>query len=365
MKYFYLYIVLLSFLISCQYTDISNQLSPINDTTKLWPAYDTENNLYGYIDHKGEIKIKGQYLSAATFSCGLARVQLLNNSYGYIDKQGNLIAQGFTSAEQHFENLALVTTETEFGYINQRGAWNIILPYNTIQYSASNFSPEKIALLSPFDTSSFVYINKTGKTILNVSKKQANFVDNFSESFARFRKGSYYGFINTKGEVVIQPIYSYADNFSYGFAIIKTNDFTTFINKKGEKLNCHFDNAKSFSNGLAPVCKESKWGYIDTLGHTKIQFLFDNAFHFYEGVAVARKNQKYGVINQNGEIIIPFEYDGIQNKFHNGMILAYKRTNSTFFNFYYINSKNIPIYQWEQKQNSIYLIKELFIENNP
>ena len=364
MKYIYLYIILLSFLTSCQYTDISNQFSPTNDTTKLWPAYDTENNLYGYIDQKGEFKIKGQYMSAATFSCGLARVQLIDNSYGYIDKQGNLLVKGFTSAEQHFENLALVTTENEFGYINQRGAWNIILPYNTIQYSASNFSPEKIALLSPFDTSSFIYIDKTGKTILNVAKNQANFVDNFSESLARFRKGSYYGFINTKGEIVIPPKYSYADNFSHGFAIIKTNDFITFINKKGEKLKCIFDNVKAFSNGLAPVCKGKKWGYIDTLGYTKIQFLFDNAFPFYEGVAVVRKNQKYGIINQNGEIIIPFEYDGIQNKFHNGMILAYKRINSTF-NFYYINSKNIPIYQWEQKQNSIYPTKELFIENNP
>ena len=61
MKYIYLYIILLSFLTSCQYTDISNQFSPTNDTTKLWPAYDTENNLYGYIDQKGEFKIKGQY----------------------------------------------------------------------------------------------------------------------------------------------------------------------------------------------------------------------------------------------------------------------------------------------------------------
>lgn len=352
MKYIYLYIILLPFLISCQYTDISNQLSPTNDTTKLWPAYDTENNLYGYIDHKGEIKIKGQYMSASVFSCGLARVQLLNNSYGYIDKQGNLIAQGFTSAEQHFENLALVTTETEFGYINQKGAWNIILPYNTTQYTASSFSSDKIALLSPFDTSAFLFIDKTGKKVLSLNKNVADFADNFHESLARFRKNSHYGFIDLKGNIVINPQYTFADNFHYGFATVKIKDNYTFINKKGQEMNASFDNAKRFSdNHLAPICKNKKWGFMDTLGHTKIDFLYDNAYPFSEQLAVVMQNQKYGVINEHGIVVIPFEYNGIQTYFHNNMILAYKIKNDTI-HFYYLDSANVPIYEWTQKYNT-------------
>lgn len=353
MKNIYVYIVLLfCFLNACQYSDISEQLSPMNDTTKLWPAYDTENNLYGYINRNGEMKIKGQFLSASTFSCGLAKVQLLDHSFGYIDKRGNLLANGFISCGQHHENLAVATTDNIFGYINQKGTWSIVLSYKTTQYTASNFSSDKIALLSPLDTSAFLFIDKTGEPILSLNKNVVDFVDNFHESFTRFRKNSHYGFINRKGEVSIKPKYIFADNFHYGFAVVKTNEYYTFINKEGEEINAVLDNAKRFSdNHLAPICKNKKWGYIDTLGHVKIDFLYDNAYPFSEQTAVVMQNQKYGIIDENGSIIIPFEYDGMQNYFHNDMILAYKIAND-IIHFYYLNTDNVPIYEWEEKYNS-------------
>lgn len=39
-------------------------------------------------------------------------------------------------------------------------------------------------------------------------------------------------------------------------------------------------------NGLAPVCQEGKWGYIDTLGSAVIPFVYDRACVFHEGLAV-------------------------------------------------------------------------------
>lgn len=338
---------------ACRYSDISEQLSPTNDTTKLWPAYDNESHLFGYIDANGEMKIEGQFLSASTFSCGAARVQLPDHSYGYINKQGLLLTSGLLTAEQHYENLAAATTASQVGYINQQGHWCIIVANNTTTFSPSSFSSDKTALLTPFAKGDFLFIDKTGKTILSLSKEKADFADNFKESLSRFRKNSLYGYIDISGEVVIPAQYQFADDFHNGFAMVKTADYATFINKRGELVDATFDNAKAFSEEmLAPVCKNQKWGYADTLGNIRINFSYDYAYPFCEHLAVVSQNKKFGAIDKNGTIIIPIAYDGIQGSFHNGMILTYTVSGDSAI-FSYLNTDNTNVYQWKQKRNIV------------
>lgn len=56
-----------------------------------------------------------------------------------------------------------------------------------------------------------------------------------------------WGFVDTKGKVIIEP---------------------------------QFDNAKSFSNNLAAVCKDGSWGFIDTDGELVIDYQFLDADYF-------------------------------------------------------------------------------------
>ena len=50
-----------------------------------------------------------------------------------------------------------------------------------------------------------------------------------------------------------------------------------------------YEDADSFSEGLAAVKKDGKWGYIDETGKTVIPFEYDYAFPFSEGLAVVAK----------------------------------------------------------------------------
>lgn len=51
-------------------------------------------------------------------------------------------------------------------------------------------------------------------------------------------------------------------------------------------IDPQYEDAASFSQDLAAVKKNGKWGYIDTEGNTVIPFQFDYAFPFSEGLAV-------------------------------------------------------------------------------
>ncbi len=83
-----------------------------------------------------------------------------------------------------------------------------------------------------------------------------------------------------------------------------------------------YENAMDFSDGLAAVKKDGKWGYINKNGVTVIPFEFDSCaaadatgndcvFAFSGGVAPVSKNGKFGIINKKAETVVDFSFDAI------------------------------------------------------
>lgn len=75
-------------------------------------------------------------------------------------------------------------------------------------------------------------------------------------------------------------------------AWVKLNGKCGFINSKGETIiEPQFDEALNFSaNGLAIVRQNGKWGYIDTTGKMVIQPQFDLACDFSANGLADRKS---------------------------------------------------------------------------
>lgn len=92
------------------------------------------------------------------------------------------------------------------------------------------------------------------------------------------------GLINRDGELLTVTSYQ---------QIISDSDYGRITYKEGD---------------LIPVCKENKWGYINTEGEVTIDFLYDQAKVFSEGYAVVGQQGKLGYINEKGEVVIPFRY---------------------------------------------------------
>jgi hypothetical protein len=79
-----------------------------------------------------------------------------------------------------------------------------------------------------------------------------------------------------------------------------------FINKSGVTVIPHrYDDAASFSEGLARVRLNGKWGYINLLGKLVVECIYDNANDFNGGVALVNRDGRYGYINKRGEEIVP------------------------------------------------------------
>ncbi|WP_198400783.1 WG repeat-containing protein, partial [Campylobacter rectus] len=73
-----------------------------------------------------------------------------------------------------------------------------------------------------------------------------------------------YGYVNAKGEQVIECKFDEAYSFTEDLAVVKKDGKYGYINTKGEQIiECKFDLVRSFSEGLARVKKDSKYGYIN------------------------------------------------------------------------------------------------------
>ena len=74
-------------------------------------------------------------------------------------------------------------------------------------------------------------------------------------------------------------------------------------------IKLQYDRAAPFSDGLACVRKNGRYGYIDRMGKTVIKFAYREAGTFSNGLASVGNGQKFGFIDVEGNLVIPMEYD--------------------------------------------------------
>jgi len=117
-----------------------------------------------------------------------------------------------------------------------------------------------------------------------------------------------------------------AYDFSEGFATVANNDDKCgFINRFGELvIPFQFDHNpdgtflyEGFSNGLAAVCINGKFGFINTSGEIVIDAVYDYVERFSDGTALVLVDGLYGYINESGKYIIEPQF-AHATSFHNG-----------------------------------------------
>lgn len=97
-----------------------------------------------------------------------------------------------------------------------------------------------------------------------------------------------------------------------------------FMNTEGELvIKCKYDAAHPFTKQLAPVCKDGKWGFTNVDDELVVRCKYDSATEFKDDLALVEKNGKWGAINTDGDVVIDFDFSYI-SYFYKGFAVAEK-----------------------------------------
>lgn len=218
--------------------------------------------------------------------------------------------------------------------------------------------PENEGLYPIIQNGRYGYINTKGEIVISPQFEKAA---QFREGLAYAESDGKYGFIDPKGKWVIPAMYDVNPNaprffaltifgtsfFNEGMALVKKDGQLRFINTKGKETIAleNYTQISGFSCGLAVVREGSLFYYIDKKGKKQFGRGFDWAMDFYDSLALVQIDGKTGYINTSGKLVIP-------NKLYTG---------GPFVNGYAVVKDNIKSNYWQliDKKGKVILEKEV------
>lgn len=304
---------------------------------------------YGFLNKKGALVIPMQYDEVENFSDNRAMVygkdgwQAINPDGKVIFGDSMMITEmKHTDSNAYYDieppavhsNRMLTRRNDKYGYTNRNGKTVIACQYDR----AFDFSDDiavvvkkkMIEVIGPhsikweprFQT---IAIDTAGRVLYTFSGDiSPDLSDYISDGMLAIRKGRKKGFMNSKGEIIVPPVYGnnpYPLPYSDGVTIIqirgkKSNNsdgYMMIVDTTGKtiskipfktKYGLMYDSNLEFHEGLlavkiltVPNTTFGLWGYMDKQGQMVIKPQFNKALDFHDGRAiVVTQNGKLGVI---------------------------------------------------------------------
>lgn len=337
---------------------------------------------YGYIDKKGFIVIEPKFDFAFDFRDDYARV-IVDGKFGFIDKKGEYLIEPKFDINKYYvhdliEGFAKINNkELELSYINSKGEIILDFEYTNAPFSSSignnrlivakknnngqikygvvddkgkiiiPIKYNKIRMLRDVETKEYfneylvvsdgdkgLVMDRDGNILLDNVKYH---YFNFHNGLALVKKNNKFGYINTKFEYVIEPIF---DEIKYSFratkkdlAIVKLNGKYSIINKKGKFVaEPKYAEIENFIGNFVPVCIEVKengttqykWGAINEKGKLIVEPIYDNIKEWltfdsgYDNLIKITLNGKIGLMDTNGNVLVKPMFDMV-DIFYNGV----------------------------------------------
>jgi WG containing repeat len=199
-----------------------------------------------------------------------------------------------------------------WGYANLKG--ELVIPATYAK--CWKFSPEGYALYYDVEAKLFGFIDTKGeklKTEITGFRVREglglNFnTEGFLDGMCLVKYEKKWGYLDTKGKLVIKAKYDDASYFNNGFASAKMGDKFFVINKMGDEIvvPSQVIDMNEFAEGLAPFRSATKeFGFIGTDGKIAIPARYESVGYFSNGLAWAKvAGGLLGYINKKGEWVI-------------------------------------------------------------
>lgn len=156
-------------------------------------------------------------------------------------------------------------------------------------------------------------------------------------------------YIDLSGNSVVKRACQDSRSFTEGLAAVKENGKWGFIDKKGElKIGCIYDSVDSFEKGIAKVKRSESLIYINKEGKEVKGYTEKPKEKFVDSFKIINANGKFGFIDENQQQIIPCKYERVDNFMDNGLAIVHYRNKWGNWNVFGLIDKQGTEY-WEGK----------------
>lgn len=258
----------------------------------------------------GLINLQGKGISAIQYdntkhfySEKLAPVQKGEN-WGFIDFMGEEVVKCKYKYVANFNNeRAWISNGNGIGFINEEGIE--IIPFKF--YAADNFDENGLCKVQTQKDGDYTLIDKNGRNFF-LNYKQ---IFRFDTKTYALQTNSGINFVNSKNQLLVSTEYIRLTAPTEGekvrlWCVENSKGKHGFINDNMKiAINCIYDDAKSFINGLCIVKLNNRWGIIDTTGKEIIPLQYESIKNTinYDGNFIVKKEGKEYQINSKGELL--------------------------------------------------------------
>jgi len=331
-------------------------------TDKVAISY--KNKKVGFVDFSNNQIIENKFDNAHCFQLGFASVAV-GDKWGIINRKGEFIVDPIYDYAGNFglEGVAGIIKDNKIALVDTNGKF--ITPFKYYFERSFMFHPDYPVfvngLLSVIEADSYEllhlgkmgFINSKGEMVIPpVFHPGPGF---FIDGMATVHLDGEIIVIDTLGKILLRPsgIERGLLYFDDGYSIFEGEDGVMGIMKidgeiifKGKYANINY-----FSEGFASVQltideNGEKSVFIDTNGNFVFDKTFGSVHEFNEGYASVEINGKWGYIDQTGAFVIEPQFDEAWNFFDGLAIVALKNGKQTKYGYIDTTGKFVlePIY---------------------
>lgn len=233
----------------------------------LYP-YEKEE-LFGYINDKGELRLKIEYESASDFQEGLAVVSK-NDSVFYINKENSRAFDSYYEEAFSFRN---------------------------------GLAPVK-------KNGSGILINRQGQTVLTFEE-----INEISDDIYIIRSAGKYGALDAYGKTLFEPQFDKIGDFKNGAAYYSNEGKYGFLTKQGLVYKAEYEWISDFSdNGAAIIRQGNLYGIIQSDSKKILESEYDQIVKCGRDIYLVIKNNLYGFFHLNGCFLTAVGFDYMRDK---------------------------------------------------
>ncbi len=264
------------------------------------------NSKYGFIDYTGKKIGACSYDGFSGFVDGIARVEMKvdgKTKYGYINTKGEtVLAAEYDDLRIFRDGWGIMKKDDSYFFVDKNGkTQEPPRKYDNLWEFRSGYA---VGILNGADKSlnTYYYINTSLKEEFNIKAYQGY---QFWENVAVVNMDSVYSLMNKKGEVFKRLVGVDQMKFcSDGTLAVREDGKWGYIDDRGNKvIETKYDSCDVFKNGFGRFKMNGKWGLVDKSGKEIVKAEYENVYSGDNGVFIFYDGG-WGIMDKTGKITV-------------------------------------------------------------